>query len=493
MPLPPASIGRSKREAWFEGTRRVARGVGADPDRALTTLPVGMRCIGRSAAALLVVVLCAVPGEASPAAAEEVRRPVPVVLLLVRELTWAGAPAALDGFAKANLSMRTAGARSQAADVYLTLGKGGRSGGLPEGAGVGRVEPAPDGGLRLVDWPELQDRDDDLRYGGALGSVGESLRRHGRRWALVSDDPEAAAAAATADGTVPRAYPGTPDGVAGAIGADLDAILVAVNGADVERVLPLLDGYCTVVASASTADESRHLGVLATSPACGLGTAGLASSATHHDHLAALPDVSRMFLALVGAPPLATVAGGEVTATGPVERRTLVDRDRRTWTADRSRTPFVWMFVVLHAVGAVIAIRWRRARPVVACALLAIPPASFLMMLVPWWKGGAAVGLLAGGLLAGAIALGGTLVARRDPVLGIGALAAFTAAVIAVDALFASPLQIDAPFGNSPVVAGRFFGMGNIGSGFLARRCWSRGPWRSTVGAGGRCRGSWPR
>ena len=37
-----------------------------------------------------------------------------------------------------------------------------------------------------------------------------------------------------------------------------------------------------------------------------------------------------------------------------------------------------------------------------------------------------------------------------------------------MDAFFGSPLQVDAPFGNSPVVAGRFFGVGNIGSGFLA-------------------------
>ena len=42
-----------------------------------------------------------------------------------------------------------------------------------------------------------------------------------------------------------------------------------------------------------------------------------------------------------------------------------------------------------------------------------------------------------------------------------------SAAVVGVDALFGGALEIDAPFGNSPIGAGRFFGVGNIGSGFL--------------------------
>jgi hypothetical protein len=128
---------------------------------------------------------------------------------------------------------------------------------------------------------------------------------------------------------------------------------------------------------------------------------------------------------------------------------------------------FVPLFVVLHLLGAVVAVRRPGARPLVASALLAIPPASFLMMLVPWWRAGIGGGLLAGGLLAGAIAFGGALLARRHVALGAGALAALTAAVVGVDALFSSPLQVDAPFGNSPIGAGRFFGVGNIGSGFL--------------------------
>jgi hypothetical protein len=177
--------------------------------------------------------------------------------------------------------------------------------------------------------------------------------------------------------------------------------------------------------------------------------------------------VSATLLDLLGVAVPASVTGGPVTPAPAVDRAELVTRGRRAWTADRARMVFLPLFVVLHGLGGVLAVRRRGARPLVAAVLMAIPPASFLMMLLPWWRGGIWAGLVAGGLVAGAIAFAGALLARRDVALGVGALAALTVAVIGVDALFASPLQVDAPFGNSPIGAGRFFGVGNIGSGFL--------------------------
>ena len=426
----------------------------------------GRRCAGIVAAVFVLVVhlaVAAAPADAAP-------RSGPVAMVLVRDLVWATAPPALDGFAKANLSMRTAESRSGAADVYLTLGKGARSG-APAEAGVPVVglDPLPGGGFRLTGWDALRAHDRGLHYGGELGAVGGGLAAAGRRWSLVGDS-QAAATAADLEGVVPAVHPETRDGLVAALAAEPDVLLVAISGDGLPEVLRVLDGTCALVVSASTPDENRHLGVLAGSPACGLGSAGLGSPSTHDDHLATLPDVSRTFLHLAGVAPPPSVGGGVVTPTAAVGRQDLVERDRRTWTSDRSRTAFVWLFVVLHLLGAVVAVCWRRVRTVVACILLAIPPASLLMMLVPWWRGGAWVGLVVGGLVAAVIATGGVALARarRDAVLAVGALAALTAAVVAVDAFFGSPLQIDAPFGNSPVVAGRFFGVGNIGSGFLA-------------------------
>jgi hypothetical protein len=376
-----------------------------------------------------------------------------VAVVVVPDLTWATAPLALDGFAKANVSMRNAPPRSDTGDTYLTLGKGGRSS-APAGAGP-------------FTWPALVRHDAGLRHPGTLGTVGQSLHAAGRRWALATDDMRALPLAARADGTVPAAYPGTVDGIRQAVEDQPDVLFVAVPLWRLPATLDVLGGVCTVVVSASTPADNRRLGVLAASNRCRLGTGGLASPSTQHDHLATLPDVSATVLRLAGAAVPASVTGGPVTPASAVDRAELVDRGRRSSTADRARMAFVPLLVILHALAAVVVVRRRSARPFVACALMAIPPASFLMMLLPWWRAGVWGGLAVGGFIAGAIAFGGALLARRDTVLGIAALAALTAAVVGVDALFASPLQVDAPFGNSPIGAGRFFGVGNIGSGFL--------------------------
>jgi hypothetical protein len=410
---------------------------------------------------LLVAALAVLTTAFGPPSAVEVRpvvespgeAPGPVALVVVTDLTWSSAPPALDTYAKANLSMRNAPRRSGVADTYLTIGKGARSA-APAGAGP-------------FDWAALRGHDAGLRQSGALGTVGQALRDGGRRSALATDDWRAAPMAGTTGGTVPLPYPGTADGVRRALREQPHALFVAIPLWRLPETIGLLDGVCTMVVSGSTPAGNRTLGALAVSNRCELGSAGLASPSTHRAHLVTLPDVSATFLHLLGVPVPTSVTGGPVTPAADVDRTALVERGRRSWTADRARMVFVPLFVVLHAAGAVVAVRRRRARPLVAAALMAIPPASFLMMLLPWWRVGIWGGLVSGGLLAAAIAFAGALLARRDVALGAGALATLTAAVVGLDALFASPLQVDAPFGNSPIGAGRFFGVGNVGSGFL--------------------------
>ena len=402
----------------------------------------------------------------SPAGASRARPGRAVALVMVRDLTWSTAPPVLDGFAKASVSMRTVEPRGAAGDVYLTLGKGSRAW-YRDDVGVGRLELRPGGGLRLVDWARLQENDRRSQFPGALGSVGQALFAAGRQWVLVTSDQEAAAAAATTAGVVPTSYSGTAEGLERALLDRPDAMFVAASSAALPRVLDRLSGRCALVVSASTPAENRHLGVFAASPACRLGTGGLASASTHQRHLVTLADVTRTFLDVAGVDGLASATGPAVASVSGGTRVELVERERRTWTADGARPGLVWLFVVIHAAGALAVIRWREIRTVVCCALLAVPSTSFLVMLVPWWRAGPAAVLLVGGVLTAAIAFAATLLGRRDRMAGIGAVAAFTAGVVAVDALLGSPLQVDAPFGNSPVVGARFFGVGNIGSGFL--------------------------
>ena len=73
-----------------------------------------------------------------------------------------------------------------------------------------------------------------------------------------------------------------------------------------------------------------------------------------------------------------------------------------------------------------------------------------------WWLYGMAVGLDAVG---GGAALAGPW--RRDPLGPFGAICLATLAVLAVDVMTGSRLQLEAPFGLSLLVCGRYYGIGN--------------------------------
>ncbi len=394
----------------------------------------------------------------------------PAVLVLVPDLRWADAPPILDEWARASLSVRADRQRGDAADGYLTVGKGTRSATPRPGSGVGPVVSTGDGGVRVVDWERLKAYDATTNYSGALGAMGQALTAADRRWALVSTGPStvaAAAAVADAQGVVPRATDGGAPAVNRALADGADAVVVAVPAAEVPAAVRVAESACVVVASVSSPDADRHLGVLAASPPCRLGHAGLSSPSTQQAHLATLDDVAPTFLSRLDIPKPALMDGLVVRPSGSVSTTDLVDRDRRSFTADRMRTPLVWAFIALSALGAAIAVGWRRARPPVAWVLLAVPPASFLVMAVPWWRWGGAGVLLVGSALVAGLAVAAAIVGRRNVRLGVGALAVVTAAVVGIDALFGGRLEIDAPFGNSPITAGRFYGVGNIGSAFL--------------------------
>ncbi|MEN3314466.1 MAG: hypothetical protein V7605_700 [Acidimicrobiaceae bacterium] len=390
--------------------------------------------------------------------------------MLVSDLRWAGAPGLLDGWARASLSVRAERQHGDAADGYLTVGKGARAAAAVPALGVGPVEATGEGGLRLADWGRLQAFNATTDYAGALGALGQDMTAAGRHWTLVTSGPStwaAAAAVADRDGAVAHADDGGAPGVSRALSEGADAVVAAVPAAEVPAVAAAAGSACVVVASVSSPDADRHLGVLAASPACGLGHAGLSSPSTHQSHLATIDDVAPTFLSLVGVPPSPDMTGSVVRASGPVPVGDLIERDRRSFTADGMRPRLVWLFIVLSAVGAAIAVLWRRARPAVAWVLLAIPPASFLVMAVPWWRWGGGAVLVVGAAIVGVLAGGAAFVGRRHVRLGVAALGGLTAAVVGIDAVFGGRLEIDAPFGNSPVTAGRFYGVGNIGSGFL--------------------------
>jgi hypothetical protein len=103
---------------------------------------------------------------------------------------------------------------------------------------------------------------------------------------------------------------------------------------------------------------------------------------------------------------------------------------------------------------------WRAA----GVAAAAVPLGSYLANLASWqdlaypawWLYGMTAGWT---LLVAAAALSGPW--RRDPLGPFGAVCAATLLLLAVDVMAGSRLQLDAPFGLSLLVSGRFYGIGN--------------------------------
>jgi hypothetical protein len=141
---------------------------------------------------------------------------------------------------------------------------------------------------------------------------------------------------------------------------------------------------------------------------------------------------------------------------------------------------FVVSQILLYAAAALaLRLRWspRRRRRILSATRLtalvaaAVPVSTYLVNLVPWWHTShprvwLPVGVAAGDVLVVGAALAGPW--RRD-ILGPGTvIAAVTAAVLGLDLVTGSNLQLNSMMGYSPLVGGRYYGMGNIAFAVLA-------------------------
>lgn len=102
---------------------------------------------------------------------------------------------------------------------------------------------------------------------------------------------------------------------------------------------------------------------------------------------------------------------------------------------------------------------------VVALGGAAFPVASYLANLIPWWSSPAPqAALLSSVLLADAavVALAMAGPWRRSILGPMTVVAGITTAVLFIDLCTGANLQMNSPTGYSPIVAGRFYGIGNI-------------------------------
>ena len=89
---------------------------------------------------------------------------------------------------------------------------------------------------------------------------------------------------------------------------------------------------------------------------------------------------------------------------------------------------------------------------------------TFLAALVPWWLHVHPAAWLYGMSIAWALVVAAAALAgpwRRDPLGPFGMICLFTLAVLGVDVMTGSRLQLETPFGLSLIEGGRFYGIGN--------------------------------
>jgi hypothetical protein len=206
----------------------------------------------------------------------------------------------------------------------------------------------------------------------------------------------------------------------------------------------------------------------------------LDSSSTRRPGIVTLTDLTPTVAGWLGRPVPAGTVGARIgrTARGELAPaiRALLGRDtaEQVWLATHGWFFAGYALADALAFGLPALLFWgadeerRRARArcwrVAGVLAAAVPLGSYLANLIPWWLlahpawwlYGLAVGWT---LVAAAAALAGPW--RHDPVAPFGLICLATLALLGVDAMTGSRLQLESPFGLSLLVSGRYYGIGN--------------------------------
>jgi hypothetical protein len=209
----------------------------------------------------------------------------------------------------------------------------------------------------------------------------------------------------------------------------------------------------------------------------------LTSPSTRWTGLVQLTDVASTLAAFAGLEdPSAGTVGRPWRSDGPHPGSAgetidqLVGADRATQVFRTQSGPFFQILGVAEVLFFSAAVLWLRGHPsgrprlirlvqYAALGAASFPVASFLANLSRWWRSDRAGTMLWTTILVITVAV--TVLALRGPwrrrIYGPpGVVAGLTAVVLAVDVSTGSHLQHASLLGLSPLVAGRFYGFGNI-------------------------------
>ena len=396
----------------------------------------------------------------------------------------------------ASLSVRTVAASTCLTDAWLTISAGRRATG--DCAHV-TVTTAEDGSATVDRWSLLRDRQRREDYDARPGLLGDAAAAVGARVCAVG--PEAAVGAANSSGHVARYWPTMPGSI------DPDCAITLVAGTDLEAEAAALsdsltgggtvtDVYLAGIADAKTADSQPGLRVLV-HQRYGRGVptepSRLSSPSTRWPGLAQLTDLTPTILAGAGVTPPGDVVGTRIADDG---RRgsgasdTARDIRALVTTSERAATGVVagWTALAiagLTAIAVIAAVRIRNARGgsrAVGRGAIAgglafaawVPLTTYLSKLIPlatWASPGVqiTVSTLALAAIGAAVLI---LWLGRHPrhagLLGVLVISAVTAGILGLDTLTGGSLQRATPFGNDPVLGGRFYGIRNLTFGLFA-------------------------
>ncbi|WP_344941811.1 hypothetical protein [Actinomadura miaoliensis] len=377
----------------------------------------------------------------------------------------------------------------------------------------------PEGGALAPGWQTIKDDNTRTSYHAQVGLLGDAVR--GAGGCTLAVGPGAVFGLADRAGRVDR-YAPSPDKVPAAdwsrcalVGVEIDDIFRAylTAGVDAEgdqvpvtdrdraqaaraadqRVAQVLaglpQGTTVLVAGLSDTGVKPHIRVaVAQGPT---GEAGktyepgyLTSSATRQTALITLTDLTATTLKALGLqqPKEAvgsawrTAEGGGATTMEKVDR--LRDEDVAAQAIRHVQGGFWWVLggaqLVLYGIaGVALRRRWNvpasRARILsgtrfVALIGGAVPVATFLTGLVPWWNLpyptlALIAAVLGFSVLVAVLASTGPW---RDSVIVPGlAITAVTALTLALDVMADSRLQLNTLMGYNAIIAGRFYGFGN--------------------------------
>lgn len=410
-------------------------------------------------------------------------------------------------------SLRAIGPFTSLPEGYVTFGAGNRAT-VPEESS--RTASQGVDGSFVWDDVDLVVADADSKlYGAVPGALGQALGDAGLTTAVIADGHDAVLALMDTDGRVDG---GVLDVADDADAAELaithleshEVVLVEMSGLDrvttdevdsPERRTAVIEGlraaYRAIVAAPpgtiamvltpAPPRDKGQLGVFAlqgatTAPAetadggstvtRGPGSV-FQSPTTRRVGYVTLTDMAPSLLARLGIERPSSMNGTPVVATGETATVTdMADIDRLSRYRDSLVGPISVVYVVLQVLAALVAMwairRSSRLGPTalaMACTVVAVPPLAFLSGAFRYDHLPEVVYVVGLFVLSAVVAVG--LVAfgrrRRWPVWAPALLLVTLAlAVQWGDIATGGRLQINTPFGYSPIIAGRFQGFGNL-------------------------------